>query len=256
MYNLSIIIPFHEKYKELEFALPYNYKEYKKALEVILVIDHKIEFKKLAFIKNYDINFKFLENKVNHPWRNPAVSINKGIREAKGEYIMIFSPESILFNNVVDNLYKNCNEKCYTYGNVSFMTHNFFEKNNYNTLKNIFKKENKSFTYKEILTNNFDTNINIKKDIKLVSYSKLLDDKKIKKIIEYPDLIRGVKKNNYPRLLNIVDECKSFEKHINYPRLLDFIIKNDLNYKNINYPKLINFIRDYEEYNFINYPRY
>ena len=146
MYDLTIILPFYKKYKELKYALPYNYNEYKKAKEVIIIIDHLVDHDKLSFLSDYDINFKFFNNERNHPWRNPATTINKGIKEASGKYIMIFSPESILFNNVVDNLYKNCSENTYSYGNVSFMTKKYFEKQDYVKLLNIFK-EKKTVSY-------------------------------------------------------------------------------------------------------------
>ena len=149
MYNLTIILPFHQKYAEFKYALPYNYNEYKKAKEIIILIDHTLDRKKLAFLEDYDLNFKIFNNKVDHPWRNPAVTINKGIDEASGKYVMIFSPESILFNNIIDNLYKNTNETTYSYGNVSFMTKNFFETESYSKFLTIFQQENNSLVDKE-----------------------------------------------------------------------------------------------------------
>lgn len=144
MYDLSIIIPFFHKVKEFKYSLKQNYQELEKALEVIILIDHQEETQLLSYIQEYDnINFSFFINSENHPWRNPAVPINYGIKKAKGQYIMVISPESIFVNNVVDKLYLNCvknNNDIFTYGNIIFTTKSYYqnEKN-----KNLFEGNTK-----------------------------------------------------------------------------------------------------------------
>ena len=137
MYDLTIIIPFFHKIKEFRSSLKINSSQFEKSLEVIVLIDHKIDPNSLNYTKKYkNINFSFHINSENHPWRNPAVPINYGIKKAKGKYIMIISPESLFVNNVVDRLYQNCvkHKNIFTYGNIIFTSNSYYKSHSMETL--------------------------------------------------------------------------------------------------------------------------
>ena len=130
MYDLTIIIPFFHKIEEFRSSLKINSSQFEKALEVLVLVDHKINTRSLNYTKKYkNINFTFHINSENHPWRNPSVPINYGIKKAKGKYIMIISPESIFINNVVDILYHNCvkHKNIFTYGNITFTSNAYYK---------------------------------------------------------------------------------------------------------------------------------
>lgn len=141
MYDLTIIIPFFHKIEEFRSSLKINSSQFEKALEVLVLVDHKINTRSLNYTKKYkNINFTFHINSENHPWRNPSVPINYGIKKAKGKYIMIFSPESIFVNNIVDILYQNCvkHKNIFTYGNIIFTSHAYYKSH---SMESLFDKK-------------------------------------------------------------------------------------------------------------------
>ena len=126
--DLSIVLPCYKRSEEFAFALQYNHTQYAMAKEVIIIFDEIIEdYSKYNFLFLYpNINFVFYINKENHSWRNPAVVINKGLEYATSTYCLVMSPESILLENVIQNLYKNVNEQTFCCGSVVFITKNKF----------------------------------------------------------------------------------------------------------------------------------
>jgi len=70
----------------------------------------------------------------NHPWRNPAIVINKGIKEAISEKIIIISPETILLKDSLKNLIDSCDDKSFSIGQIIFMTKESYHKYDVNSL--------------------------------------------------------------------------------------------------------------------------
>jgi len=129
--DTSIIIPFYKKYNEFLIALKYNSHQFELAGEVILVIDEPIDIARFNFLQEYNINFVFFMNTESHPWRNPAVVINKGILSATKTYCIIISPESLLLDNSLINLVINTSEESFSVGNVLFTTYDFLKLQKY-----------------------------------------------------------------------------------------------------------------------------
>lgn len=124
--KLSVILPFYYKTYEFDIALGYN-KQYLTAdMELVIPIDEpdsEAEVKRILdkhSIKNYQI--KVNPNK--HEWRSPSKAINVGIRLAKGEYVLVMSPESIcvtdVYGELLNALLSNENKKAVAIGNVVF----------------------------------------------------------------------------------------------------------------------------------------
>lgn len=138
-YDVSIVIPYYKKFDELRYALEYNYKQFEMMNEVIIIIDEYIEnLDNFAYLKNYNINFKFYMNDITHEWRNPAVVINKGIKEAISKKIIILSPETIILENSLINLINNCDDTSFSVGIILFMSNNFYNTSYNYTLFDIF----------------------------------------------------------------------------------------------------------------------
>lgn len=135
-YDISIIIPFYKKYEELKYSLIYNELQFSSVNEVILIIDEFYDNDKLnqfLYLLNYDINFNIYINSENHDWRNPAVVINFGIKMASSTYCLIMSPESILLDNAIKNLYEETSDNTFCVGQILFMTSKVMQ--NYNNFQ-------------------------------------------------------------------------------------------------------------------------
>ena len=105
--DVSIIIPFYRKFDEFKYSLIYNAKYFSLVKEVILIIDEPIEennLNRFLYILNYDINFVIHINTEHHEWRNPAIVLNYGIKNSSSNKCIIMSPESIFFNNSIEEL--------------------------------------------------------------------------------------------------------------------------------------------------------
>jgi hypothetical protein len=127
-HNASIVIPYYKKYDELRHSIEYNYEQFQTVNEVILIIDEAMENPEIfSFLNNYNVNFRFFMNCENHSWRNPAVVINKGIKEAVSEKIIIMSPETIILDDGLINLIENCNDDNFSVGQIIFMTNESYE---------------------------------------------------------------------------------------------------------------------------------
>lgn len=101
--KLSIILPFYYKCDEFRIALQYNKKFLKPVYELVIPIDEpNSEEEVLSIIKREDLNCNVTirSNKIPHGWRNPAKAINVGLKNAKGEFSLIMSPESIAVTDV------------------------------------------------------------------------------------------------------------------------------------------------------------
>jgi hypothetical protein len=118
--DVSIIIPYYNKYDEFKFALDLNKDQFEKVNEVIIVCDEVIGAEKFTFLLDYNIKFKVFSNTENHEWRNPAPVINHGLKEASSKYCIIISPESILCKDAIKILLDNTDDNSYCMGKVMF----------------------------------------------------------------------------------------------------------------------------------------
>lgn len=103
-FNLSLVIPFYKKMEEFRRVLPKNRPYFERnGIEVVLILDCPDEKEELLdYIKSYPfINWKVICNEQPHEWRNPAKPINVGIKNSSKEYIMVCSPESEFFSDVI-----------------------------------------------------------------------------------------------------------------------------------------------------------
>ena len=124
-FDLSVVLPFYQKLKEFKKVLPINSKFFQRnGIEVIIALDNPTEEKELLdFITHYPfINWKVVVNKKYHTWRNPSKAINVGIRNATKQYLMVMSPESEFFSDVILQLRMALrhNENCCVVGRVMF----------------------------------------------------------------------------------------------------------------------------------------
>lgn len=125
--NTSLIIPFYRKELEFDYAIRKNMEQYRSVKEVIVIFDEPYDMTKFDYLLNYNINFVFLMNKEKHPWRNPSVVINEGIKRATGVYCIVLSPETILIENALNNLLKYTTDFTFCCGSVWFMNYDYYE---------------------------------------------------------------------------------------------------------------------------------
>lgn len=103
-FDLSIIMPYYQKFRDFSKVLPLHYKYFQRnGIEVILVLDESSEENELLnLIAEYPwINWVIITNKEEHSWRNPAKAINVGIRASTKKYIMVCSPESYFLTDLI-----------------------------------------------------------------------------------------------------------------------------------------------------------
>ena len=95
--RLSVILPYYKKLREFERVLPWNAPWWSRAdIEVLLVLDEPSEEAGLlALLARWPgIRWRVIVNDAPHDWRPPCMSINVGLRQARGEHVLILSPES------------------------------------------------------------------------------------------------------------------------------------------------------------------
>jgi glycosyltransferase involved in cell wall biosynthesis len=106
MTDLSIILPYYKRLEAFRQALAFNHRKFvstsERSTEVVLVLDEPSEEAGvLGLVERYGrISWRVLINRREHAWRNPSVAINVGIRHAKGEFVLVLSPESICATDV------------------------------------------------------------------------------------------------------------------------------------------------------------
>mgnify|MGYP000863687722 CR=1 FL=1 len=106
-FEVSLVMPFYKKLREFSKVLPLNVGFFQRnGIEVILVMDEPTEKDGvLDFISNYPfINWKVIVNDKDHEPRNPAKVLNVGIRHATWKYVMVSSPETWMFTDVIFQL--------------------------------------------------------------------------------------------------------------------------------------------------------
>jgi hypothetical protein len=106
-FEVSLVMPFYKKLREFSKVLPMNASFFQRnGIEVILVMDEPTEENGVLDLISYYpfINWKVIVNDQTHDPRNPAKVLNVGIRYATKRYIMVSSPETWLYTDVIFQL--------------------------------------------------------------------------------------------------------------------------------------------------------
>lgn len=118
--QLSIIMPWYKKMLEFNYALKTNLEYFEnEKYEIVIVLDEPSEEQKLLDkIKAINtVKWRVVVNDIAHAWRNPASTINVGIRNSLGEYCLVISPESMMVSDVPSILLNAVNERnAFAYG--------------------------------------------------------------------------------------------------------------------------------------------
>ncbi|WP_423459018.1 glycosyltransferase family 2 protein [Ottowia sp. VDI28] len=101
--QLSVILPFYKKLADFRRVLPLNAGYLTRpGVEVVIVMDDPgEEAGLLEFLAGFPgISWRVVVNDQAHEWRPPCVAINVGIRHARGQTVLICSPESAFVTDV------------------------------------------------------------------------------------------------------------------------------------------------------------
>ena len=128
---LSIIMPFYRKDREFNFVFThYNLKILNaySELELIIVIDDPNHYQEMIshlkmLVEQQQILFaiKIVLNEKAHEWRPPCIAINVGIQHAEHNKLLVISPETILLQNSLEQLYKACSDETFAIGIIKFV---------------------------------------------------------------------------------------------------------------------------------------
>lgn len=102
-------MPFYRKIYEFSHVFPLNHRYLNQpSFEVILVLDEDSQSSEvLRFIQQFpDVNWRVIVCHQEHAWRPPCKAINVGLRNSRGKFILIVSPESIFVNDVPGHMLK------------------------------------------------------------------------------------------------------------------------------------------------------
>jgi GT2 family glycosyltransferase len=123
--DVSVILPFYKKYNDFVRVLPLNAAYFSRSgVEVLIVMDESSEEEQvLAYIEQYpQINWVVIVNDNDHEWRNPAKTLNVGIKHAAKKYILIISPESEMKTDIIRQFTRQIeNNRSYCIGLVHFL---------------------------------------------------------------------------------------------------------------------------------------
>jgi hypothetical protein len=128
MRRLSVILPYYKRIGAFAEALAANSPCFigrpDLDLEVVLVLDEPTEEEEVLRLvgSHAEIGWRVLINRRDHPWRNPSRAINVGLRHARGEMVLIMSPESLMVTDVPDILSRRVAEAdgCFALGRICF----------------------------------------------------------------------------------------------------------------------------------------
>ncbi len=123
--KISFVMPFYRQYDEFVTAFNRNTRYFLQCeCEVVIAVDDPTQASKVVcFARNQylrkGIRSRVIVNDQEHAWRPPCKAINVGVRHAKGEWVAIISPESIIasYDHVFAEVLADeevCNGKVYT----------------------------------------------------------------------------------------------------------------------------------------------
>ncbi|MBE0674326.1 MAG: glycosyltransferase family 2 protein [Bacteroidales bacterium] len=106
-FEVSLVMPFYKKLREFKKVLPLNARILQRnGIEVLVVMDEPSEEAGLLelIFKYPFINWKVIVNDKIHNPRNPSKVLNVGIRNATKKYVMVSSPETLMYTDVIFQL--------------------------------------------------------------------------------------------------------------------------------------------------------
>lgn len=126
--RLSLVMPYFRRIGDFKRVFPMNRPHFARAdLEIVLVIDDPFDAQEtLEYVRaQHDVRFRVLLNEKPHAWRNPAPALNVGIRHARGEFVLVMSPESACVDDVPARLLRRLDAApdCAVIGQVAFATY-------------------------------------------------------------------------------------------------------------------------------------
>jgi len=143
--TLSIVMPFFKRSADFERVLPLNAAFFANPeYEVVLVMDEPSEeARALALLDRFaQIRWRVLVNDEPHAWRPPCRALNVGIRNARGEYVLVMSPESAFATDLPKlALDKVSRGKTAATGVVVFATYGDLASMNGSTAKTFLKRK-------------------------------------------------------------------------------------------------------------------
>lgn len=107
--KLSIIIPSYKRPLLLDFGLwGLSQQKINRAFEVIVINDGIIDSTATVCKKYAKLNIKYIftgqRNTEKLIWRSPSTAINTGVRKAKGQFILLMSPEILVLDDCIDQM--------------------------------------------------------------------------------------------------------------------------------------------------------
>lgn len=116
-------MPVYKRAQALRSSLEQHHRVLERDdVEVVLALDEPTQTEAVIEVaKTYPgINWRIIENDVDHSWRSPTRALNVGLRHATGEYAMICSPESVFASDPVEGFLSNWKPGTFCVGFVNF----------------------------------------------------------------------------------------------------------------------------------------
>ena len=124
MIQLSIILPFYRRAAVFQQTLLRNSGFLRGGYEIVLVMDDPEGVDDVLKIarEHVEVKWKILLNEVEHEWRNPAKAMNVGIRQARAEFVLVGSPETVWITDVPGVLLQRAHQeqRHIHYGEITF----------------------------------------------------------------------------------------------------------------------------------------
>lgn len=109
--RLSVVIPYFRKLREFSRVMPMNAPFLqRKGVEVILCLDEPTEEREVVSVvkEHPGVQTTVMVNDADHEWRAPTKSINVGIRRARGDLVLVVSPETAFRGDVPGKVIRAC----------------------------------------------------------------------------------------------------------------------------------------------------
>jgi glycosyltransferase involved in cell wall biosynthesis len=124
MMHLSVVLPFYRRAAIFRRALSRNRIYLRPGYEILVVMDDPEGVDQvLAIAAEYpQVNWQVVLNEEPHAWRNPAKAINVGLRHARGEFVLVGSPETVWITDVPNILlrYAQNEHRHFHFGEITF----------------------------------------------------------------------------------------------------------------------------------------
>ena len=218
----SIIIPIYNSEKTIINTLNSIYQSNIKNInfEVIIVNDKSTD-KSIENIKNYKKNKKYKNLKIINNKKNYGtfISINTGIFNSNGEFILILNSDDLITENRLNNdyyIFKNNNKiECIN----SLLIKYKYEFNNFKIDKEYLKNggifDKKSITYKRHIFSKNGFFIDNRFDSNEYYYEKFIKKSKVYKLkkLGYKSINYISKKNNISKIISLDNDFRKYFKY-------------------------------------------